>query len=168
MSQSLAKNLTPVEGWPYSVSPNGYVVSHYTGRRMRSRAQNKGYQMLILRNKGKRKAMLVHRLVAMAFVPNPDDLPYVNHKDGNKSNNCASNLEWCTASENLAHAHKNRLARSGARLTDRQAIAMRRLMQYGMSSTQLSKLTGFSLTYLGHIKHGRLYKHAQEFINAPS
>ena len=134
---------------------------------MKSRAQNSGYQMLILRNKGKRKAMLVHRLVAMAFVPNPDGLPCVNHKDGNKSNNCASNLEWCTHSENLSHAHKSRLHRSGGRLTDRQATAMRRLMQYGMSSTQLSKLTGFSLTYLGHIKHGRLYKHAQEFTNAP-
>jgi hypothetical protein len=133
---------------------------------MKTRAQNSGYQMLVLRNKGERKGMLVHRLIAIAFVPNPRGLNEVNHKDGDKENNHASNLEWTTHSENLSHAHKNRLHRSGGRLTDSQAVAMRRLMRYGMSSAQLSKLTGYSLTYLGHIKHGRMYRNAQELLYA--
>lgn len=51
------------------------------------------------------KKQLVHRLVAMAFIPNPDNLPEVNHKDGNKHNNHFTNLEWCTASNNKQHAH---------------------------------------------------------------
>jgi hypothetical protein len=53
----------------------------------------------------------LHRLVALAFVPNPDSLPEVNHIDGNKLNNCASNLEWCTRKQNMAHAFATGLCR---------------------------------------------------------
>jgi len=58
-------------------------------------------------NKGKRKKVPVHRLVAYAFLPNPDNKPFVNHKDLNPSNNCLHNLEWVTESENTRHWHRN-------------------------------------------------------------
>lgn len=54
---------------------------------------------------GKQKHVLVHRLIAKAFVPNPDKLPQVNHKDGDPKNNRADNLEWVTASQNIKHAY---------------------------------------------------------------
>jgi hypothetical protein len=54
-----------------------------------------GYQAIVLSKNSKAKSFLVHRLVAMAFIPNPENLPQVNHKDENPSNNCVDNLEWC-------------------------------------------------------------------------
>lgn len=61
---------------------------------------------VILTKDGKRKQHQVHRLVALAFIPNPDNLPFVNHKDCDPTNNHVSNLEWCSAKENSIHAYK--------------------------------------------------------------
>ena len=69
-----------------------------------------GYLVVTLyKNKG-RKNFKIHRLVAETFIPNPKNLPQVNHIDGNKQNNRIDNLEWCTAKENTNHAHKTGLA----------------------------------------------------------
>lgn len=61
------------------------------------------------RDSVKYHTLRIHRLVAMAFIPNPDNLPEVNHKDGNKLNNCITNLEWCTGQDNIRHAWNNGL-----------------------------------------------------------
>jgi len=66
----------------------------------------KGYKLVCLWKNGRPKMMTVHRLVALAFKRNPLNKKEVNHKDGNKKNNCASNLEWVTTKENAMHAHK--------------------------------------------------------------
>ena len=68
-----------------------------------------GYFQINLKTEGTRKLGLVHRLVAQAFIPNPDNKPQVNHKDGNKRNNSVSNLEWVTNAENMDHARANGL-----------------------------------------------------------
>ena len=67
-----------------------------------------GYNMITLCN-GKLKRKLVHRLVAQAFIPNPNNYPIINHIDGNKLNNHVSNLEWCTQKQNVQHSFKNGL-----------------------------------------------------------
>ena len=68
-----------------------------------------GYVMVVLCNDYGNKNCNIHTLVARAFIPNPENKPYVNHIDGNKANNCVSNLEWVTAKENTSHAIKNNL-----------------------------------------------------------
>ena len=73
-----------------------------------------GYMLVDMRKDGKRYFRLVHKLVAEAFIPNPNNLPQINHKDGNKANNCIDNLEWCTCSENQLHAFKHNLKPQGS------------------------------------------------------
>lgn len=76
---------------------------------------NKRYLAVGLTKNGLLKTMTIHRLVAIAFIPNPENKLQVNHKDGVKKNNNANNLEWNTHSENTFHAYKNNLmsARKG-------------------------------------------------------
>ena len=102
-----------INGFPgYFITPDGKV---YTTRKcsgnpkgeLREKAQlndRKGYKRLKLSNSGKHKAFRVHRLVAEAFIPNPDNLPQVNHIDEDKSNNHVDNLEWVTARQNQHHS----------------------------------------------------------------
>lgn len=69
--------------------------------------KTRGYLSVTLLNKGKQKTKPVHRLVALTFIPNPNNLPQVNHKDENKLNNCVDNLEWCNAKYNCNYGNRN-------------------------------------------------------------
>ena len=73
------------------------------GRQMKQTMHDKGYKTVSLTKDGKTKTLFVHRLVADAFIENPNNLPMVNHKDEDKTNNFAENLEWCTNEYNLSY-----------------------------------------------------------------
>lgn len=95
-----------IEGYP------NYEVSSFGNVRRRGRIlkpKNRRYLQVHLSLKGVCKGHSIHRLVAEAFIPNPDNKPQVNHIDGNKHNNHVSNLEWVSPSENIQHAIKNGL-----------------------------------------------------------
>ena len=108
----LWKDIPGYEGY-YQISNTGIVKTlgrkkgfiHAKTRNLIQWENKKGYLLVGLRNKaGKKKSYQLHRLVAEAFIPNPGNKPQVNHIDGNKQNNRASNLEWATNYEN--HIHK--------------------------------------------------------------
>lgn len=84
----------------YAVSTLGRVMSMRSGNIMRTTITNKGYELLVTHINGKQNGYSVHRLVAEAFLPNPNNYPVVNHKDENPLNNNVENLEWCTFSYN--------------------------------------------------------------------
>lgn len=94
-----------IEEYPsYSVSSAGEVRNNGTGRILSLGKGTYGHQQVLLTKNGERKAHLVHRLVALSFIPNPENKRYVDHRDNNPSNNKLENLRWATSSENNANS----------------------------------------------------------------
>ena len=90
---------------------NGSGEYKQKGRILNQGDTTTGYKQIVLNKDKKRKTLKVHRLVAIAFIPNPENKPNVNHIDGNPHNNNVENLEWCTQAENVQHAINTGLKR---------------------------------------------------------
>lgn len=106
MKEEIWKDVVGYEGI-YQVSNLGRIKSlKRKGKIKNTQLDKDGYEHLSLWHNSKAKRMSVHRIVAQAFIPNPENKPVVNHIDGNKTNNIVNNLEWCTRSENDIHAYK--------------------------------------------------------------
>ena len=101
MSMEFWKEINGYEN--YSVSTWGRVKNNLTGDILYQEKHDKGYVRVCLMRDKQKHHMKVHRLVAQAFIPNPESKPQVNHIDGNKRNNSYTNLEWVTDEENKAH-----------------------------------------------------------------
>lgn len=94
----------------YYVTKEGLVFSSKSNKFLKQSFDQQGYARVgIYIGNYKSKTIKVHRLIAETFIDNPLNKKDVNHKDGNKSNNCVENLEWCTRSENMKHAYENGL-----------------------------------------------------------
>jgi hypothetical protein len=87
----------------YSINEAGVVLNNISGKVMNDHYHRNGYKKLKLPVDGIWKHQFIHRLVAAAFIPNPDNKPQVNHIDGVRDNNHVSNLEWVTGQENTWH-----------------------------------------------------------------
>ena len=137
------------------------LVKHWRGgeRKYKSNVKNirlndKGYFRCNLKNGGKRYDFTIHKLVALAFIPNEENKPFVNHKNGIKTDNRVENLEWCSASENITHAVKNRLIKT--KLTDEQA---KEIFNSQLSNRKLAKIYDINHSIVWRIKNKKAYKH---------
>lgn len=133
-----------------------------TGKRFLSNTKNNGngYLIFSLTENKKYKNHYTHRAVAKTFIPNPDSKPVVNHIDGDKQNNCVSNLEWVTVKENAEHAKRLSLtsSRSGNvfNLTDQQVIAIR---HSDLLETQLIELYDITQNDVRNIRGNLTFTH---------
>lgn len=93
----------PIRGYPnYEIEPDGRVFSKYSNKYLKQSMSGSYYSVELFNSHGS-KRKTIHRMVAEAYIPNPDNLPQVNHKDENKLNNDVSNLEWCTRQYNMTY-----------------------------------------------------------------
>jgi hypothetical protein len=143
----------------YEVSNLGNVRSldridfagrHLKGKLFSTNAKCGDYVTVRLTQMGMTQTHRIHRLVAETFIPNPLNLPEVNHIDGNKQNNCVENLEWCDYSENIKHAYKMNLHKPKRKLQDVE-IAEILKSKGNVSCTKLAKTYGVSFQWICEI-----------------
>lgn len=130
------------------------VTRKYKGTSKNIRLNDKGYFRCNLKKDGKRFDFTMHRLVAEAFIPNEENKPVVNHKNGIKTDNRVENLEWCTTSENVIHATKNRLIKT--KLTDKEALEIFNSL---LSTRKLGEIYKVHASIIWRIKNKKAYKH---------
>lgn len=124
-----------------------------------------GYYRAVLYIDGRQVRRLVHRMVAQAFIPNPNDLPQINHKDGNKLNNRVENLEWVTPQENSQHSYGAGLSVSrkgdlhGMCKLSPDDIAEIRSLRGIVTQRELAKRFGVAQSHISRIMIGRRWKH---------
>ena len=123
-----------------------------------------GYVYVQLCKDGDCKNIRLHRLVAETFIPNPRNLPQVNHKDGNKENNCVNNLEWCTNQENVKHAYKMGLAKSKNKIKVKQYDLNGKFIKQYNSLTEASKQSRVSISKISTCINGK-YKYKNKSKN---
>lgn len=130
----------------YQVSNKGRIRSFHrwrgetpdeNGRILRQSKTTTGYLKVELRKDGRKKTKKVHRLVAAAFIPNPDNLPMINHKDVNPLNNNVENLEWCDQNYNMRYAYEHG---NKKRKYDKDTI--REMYLGGLSTNEIAQIIG--------------------------
>lgn len=169
--EEIWKDVVGYEGY-YQVSNLGRVksISHRVRCRggfrtlptklMSPQTNNKKnfYYFVRLHKNGVAKPYFVHRLVAAAFIDNPNNLPQVNHKDGNKRNNNVNNLEWCSASENMHHAFNVGLIT--ANITHYRGVKAYRVKDNSFvgeykSQHEAAKILGLNVAHICSVLHNR-------------
>ena len=135
-----------------------------TGRVLKAHKTNKGYMMVSLSLDKKRFHTGVQRLVAKAFIKNKENKEQVNHKNGIKDDNNVFNLEWCTNSENINHAHLNNLIKQKygekhhmSKLKNHQVISIRDRICNGETVTEIAKEFKISVTAICNLNNKKTY-----------
>lgn len=163
----------------YKISKIGDVVSiHRNGTRLKDKVikpviGTNGYMKVSLRCNGIRYTRNIHRLLAQTFIENKDNLPCVNHIDGNKLNNSLSNLEWVSFSKNIQHAYDNGLTiaakgESRSSLKNEDVLKIVEMKKQGKTLSEISKEFNVSASSISDIVTGRTWSHITNIKLSPN
>lgn len=148
----------------YFISKEGIVFRD--NKPLKPSLNNSGYFRLTMYSKGIPSCKSVHRLVAEAYIDNPNEYPFVNHLDGNKQNNHYTNLEWCNNSHNLKHAYKlglkSAIGENNGRVKITKDIATKIKEESLVGNIKLKDIAlkyNVSNTLVSEIKRGIKWKH---------
>ena len=153
----------------YLCNENGEIYSLLRNKILKGRSL-KGYKRVALMKDGKTIDVLVHRLIAQTFLPNPENKPYINHIDGDKTNNSVSNLEWCTQKENVQHAIETGLKDDRgthsprASCNEEKLKEIRSLISEGKRNEEIAKIIGVSKDVVRYIRCNRTYKEKEREV----
>ena len=149
----------PIIGFPnYEIRIDGIVRNKKTGKIKKPSLGHNGYPVYSLRDsKGKLHLKTVHRLLAIAFIPNPERKAEINHIDGNKENYSINNLEWCTRKENDNHARKTGLHKSDGDKEVAQYSKSGELISVYKSASYASRITGIGRSNICNVACHRGY-----------
>lgn len=148
----------------YQITDSGEVLKT-NGEIKASSIDKKGYHHITLSNKGNKTTFLLHKLVALHFIPNINNLPQINHIDGNKSNNCKDNLEWVNGSTNIIHSFNNGLSdykgeKNGrAKLTNNQIKEIKKLINNKIKLKDIALQFNVHPNTISEIKRNKKWKH---------
>jgi hypothetical protein len=158
--EEIWKNIQGYDG--YQISNFGRVKSLGNGKKRKekilkpSKDGNK-YLFVVLSKQGKRKFYLIHRLVAETFIDNPNNLPQVNHRDEDKTNNASGNLEWCTPKQNInygSHNQRSAASRINHPKRSKQVLCLETGKIYP-STMEVQRQLGFAQGYISMCCNGR-------------
>lgn len=138
----------------YEVTCSGEVINTKTGRVLKQIKQH-GYLRVGLCRNGKQKLFSVHRLVAEAFIPNPNNLPCVNHKDENPLNNNVENLEWCTCEYNNNYGTRKERAIKNKKKPILQLRKDGSLIRVWLSASDIEKQVGYNSSFIYRVCLGK-------------
>ncbi len=179
MEEEIWKDIPGFEGI-YQASTLGRIkslerkIKHWKGgysvlkESILSERKSKGYVSVVLYKNGKNKNIDIHRLIAITFIPNPNDKPEVNHKDFIKTNNRVSNLEWTTSEENIKHAVENGLitSRKGennnfSKLKEKDVLIIRDVLKKNpkINKQVIINLFSVSKSTINQIRSRRIWSH---------
>lgn len=148
-----------IDGFPnYTIDTNGVVFNERSQRPVKLQVGETGYAYAMLYNNNNMKRAIVHRLVAKAFVPNPENLPCVNHKDENKLNNTSENLEWCDHRYNNTYGKApTHMAINARKKSVFQYSKAGELIAEYESASQAERITGIKQSNIAKCCMGRKY-----------